>query len=287
MTTELTTRNLPIDHVKPVNYTSILSTLAVAVLALVLLRELITNKAFEWNVVAEFFASDAILTGVVRTLWLTVLCMAIACVIGLLLCALRLSRYRALRSVSAAYVWFFRGTPLLVQLIFWYNLGYLYKHIRLSVFGWEVFSVETNMIVGAWFAGIVGLSLHEASYLAEIFRGGIVAVDSGQTLAAKSLGMSKIFMYRRVILPQAAISIVPNASNILLMLLKNTSLFSVVALPELMYTAQLIYTETFKTVPLLVVACLWYLIVVTVFSVLQTLLEKRYSRGHSRSLAAG
>ena len=179
--------------------------------------------------------------------------------------------------MSWAYIWFFRSVPALVQLIFWYNFGALYPVIALRVpMGPTLFSANTNTLITPMFAALAGLGLAQAAYTAEVIRGGIASVPRGQTRAALALGMGPLTIFRRIIFPQAMRVIIPPVGNEVISMVKNTSLVSVIALAELLYTAQLIYARTYETIPLLIVASLWYLIVVSVLSVGQSFLEHRY-----------
>jgi polar amino acid transport system permease protein len=247
-----------------------------------LVNALVTNQRFEWGVVAEYLFSPAILTGLGRTVELTVLVMLMAFVLGTLLAVARLSTNPVLRATSLAYIWFFRGTPVLVQLIFWYNLSALYSSLSLGIpFGPAFLTADTNSLITPFVAALVGLTLNEAAYMAEITRGGIQSVDKGQFEAATALGLTRVQSLRKVILPQAMRVVVPPTANESINLLKVTALVSVITLPELLYSAQIIYSRTFQTIPLLIVASLWYLVITTVLTFFQYLLEKRYGRGSS------
>src|SRR5918911_836113 len=185
-----------------------------------------------------------------------------------------------LRAVSGGYVWLFRGTPILVQLLFWFFLGTVLPQISIGVpFGPSFASVPTNTLITQFTAAILGLGLNEAAYMAEIVRAGIGSVDRGQTEAAHALGMSPWTTYRRIVLPQAARLIVPPTANETISMLKLTSLVLVIGLPELMTTAQLIYGRNFQQIPLLIVASIWYLVLTTVLTYVQNRIERRMSRG--------
>jgi polar amino acid transport system permease protein len=253
------------------------ATVVVAVLVVLLLKALITNDAFKWDVVGHYVLAPAILTGLARTAELTVIAMVIGLVLGTVLALMRLSHNPLLSVVSWAYIWFFRSVPVLVQLIFWYNFGALYTSISAKVpFGPTLFSANTNHLITPLSAAIVGLGLSQAAYTAEVIRAGILAVPQGQTRAALALGMSPSLTFRRVVLPQAMKLVIPPIGNEVISMTKNTSLVSVIALAELLYSAQLVYSRTYQTIPLLVVASLWYLAVVSVLSAGQYLLERRY-----------
>ncbi|WP_037860594.1 amino acid ABC transporter permease [Streptomyces sp. NRRL S-340] len=251
-------------------------TAAVAVLALLglALTSVVRNKAFQWDVVADYFTSDSVLRGLWLTLWLTAVVMALGFALGTLLAVLRLSGNPVLRAVSRGYVWLFRSIPILVQLLLWFNIGALYPHIL---------GVRTVDLLGPVTVAVVGLTLHEAAYAAEVVRGGILSVDRGQTEAAQALGLSQWRRLRRIVLPQAMRSIVPPAGNMLIGTLKGTSIVSVIAVQDLLYSAQLVYHQTYQVIPLLMVATLWYTVVTSVLSIGQHYVEKHYARGTERT----
>lgn len=246
----------------------------------------VTNPHYQWDVVGEYLLDPRILHGLGTTLVLTVVGMAIAAVLGLLLAVMRLSRSGLLRGTAGVYVWFFRGTPVLVQLILWYNLAILVPQMSLGVpFGPTFWAADTNDLITPWTAAILGLSLNEAAYLGEIVRSGIISVDRGQTEAARALGMSRTWTFRRIVLPQALRVIVPPASNEAIGLLKYSSVVSVIALPELLYSGQLIYARTYQTVPVLIVVCIWYLVVVSLLTVVESRIEARLGVGFGQGVA--
>jgi polar amino acid transport system permease protein len=246
-----------------------------AVLLLALAWSVATNHRFRWDVVASYLFSPDILHGLELTLEITVCAMVIGVVGGLLLALMRLSASPFLRMVSGAYIWFFRGTPVLVQLLFWFNVQALYPHIGLP-FGPQL---NLNAIVTPMIAAIFGLGLNEAAYMAEITRAGITAIDHGQGEAAKALGMTRAEAMRLIVLPQAMRVIIPPTANETIGLLKTSSIASVIAVTELLYSAQLIYAVNYLTIPLLVVASVWYLAVTTVLSIGQHYLERHFSKG--------
>lgn len=252
-------------------------TTLIAILALV---NVFTNKNFGWNVVWEFFRDYTIFRGLWVTLWLTAVCMAIGIALALLLAVMRLSPNPVLRSVSFFYVWLFRGTPVLVQLLFWFNLAALYPHIT---FGMPGVRLDANQLITPAMAAVLGLGLNEAAYMSEIVRAGIKSVPEGQHEACAALGLSRMQTLRKVVLPQAMRVIIPPTGNEVIGMLKTTSLVSVLAVPDLLYSSQLISTKNFQTIPLLLVASIWYLMVTSVLSVGQYYLERRFSRGSQRS----
>ncbi|MGI5467939.1 amino acid ABC transporter permease [Streptomyces sp. CA-132043] len=249
---------------------------AALVLALLALAatSVVRNDAFQWDVVADYFFTTAVLRGLWLTLWLTALVMVLGFALGTLLAAMRLSANPVLRGVGWGYVWLFRSMPVLVQLLFWFNIGALYPHIL---------GVKTVNLFGPVTVALIGLTLHEAAYAAEVVRGGILSVDRGQLEAAQSLGLSRWRRGLRIVLPQAMRAIVPPAGNMLIGTLKGTSIVSVIAVQDLLYSVQLVYHRTYQVIPLLLVATIWYVVVTSVLSVGQFSVERHYARGAERA----
>ncbi|MET8328964.1 amino acid ABC transporter permease [Streptomyces sp. NPDC005181] len=261
------------DHLRivPVRRTGQWTAAVVVLLLLALaLNSVIRNDAFQWDVVGDYFTTASVLCGLGLTLWLTALVMALGFALGTLLAVLRLSTNRVLQSVSWGYVWLFRSTPILVQLLFWFNIGALYP---------EVLGVRTVNLLGPVTVAVIGLTLHEAAYAAEVVRGGILSVEHGQIEAAQSLGLGAWRRFRRIVLPQAMRSIVPPAGNMLIGTLKGTSIVSIIAVQDLLYSVQLVYHRTYQVIPLLLVATLWYVVVTSLLSVGQHYIERHYARG--------
>jgi polar amino acid transport system permease protein len=257
------------------------ATVAVLVLIAMFVHGIITNKQYAWGIVGHYFLSPIILSGLQLTAVLTVVAMAIGIVIGILVAVMRLSTNRLLSTASWVYTWFFRGTPLLVQLFLWYYIGYLYPHLSFGIpFGPEFVSASANTVVSPLSAAIAGLGLFEGAYMAEIVRSGILSVASGQVEAARALGMTHRLLMRRIVLPQAMRVVIPPTGNQVITLLKSTSLVSVIALGDLLYQTEKVYAQNFETVPLLLVATLWYLILTTALSVGQSYLERYFGKGH-------
>jgi polar amino acid transport system permease protein len=256
---------------------------AVAVAAVWLVHSLVTNPGFQWGVVGHYMLSPEILKGMLMTVELTVLTMLVGIALGVLLAVMRLSRNPLVSGASALYVWFFRGTPVLVQLIFWFNLASLYPVLKLGIpFGGPTLaSAQANVLITPFLAALLGLGLNEGAYMAEIVRGGILGIDQGQTDAAKALGFTPLQTMRRIVIPQAMRMIIPPTGNQTIGMLKYTSLASVVAVAELLQSAQAIYNRTFETIPLLLVASLWYLVLTTVLSIGQHHVERHYARGQA------
>jgi polar amino acid transport system permease protein len=259
-----------------------LSGLVAAVLLAMLVHTVLTNPRFQWNVVGQFFSSAAILHGLVLTLWLTAAVMICGYLLGTALAAMRLSSNAVLRSVSFGYVWLIRSIPPLVLLLFWYELASLYPELSLGVpFGPAFFTVRTAHLFTGIVAAFVALTLDVAAFSAEIVRGGLLSVPAGQTEAAQALGLGRWRVFRRIVLPQAMPAIVPASGNMLISMLKATSIVSVIAVQDLLYSAQLIYNQNFQVIPLLLVATLWYVILTTVLSVGQYYVEQHYGRSRT------
>jgi len=251
------------------------------VFAVWIVFQVLTNPGFQWAIVGRYMLHPEILRGVAMTIELTVLVMLMGTALGVALAAMRLSRDRLPPFCAGVFVWFFRGTPVLVQLVFWYNLAALFPQLSLGIpFGGpKLASVSSTEAISSFTAAMLGLGLNEAAYMAEIVRAGLLSVDPGQTEASKALGYRPWQTFRVVVLPQAMKAIVPPTGNQVIGMLKYTSIASVVALGELMHSVENIYSRTFETVPLLIVAALWYLIMVSILSVVQSFIERRYARG--------
>jgi polar amino acid transport system permease protein len=252
----------------------------VLVIAAALIRSVVTNGRFEWSVVGHYLFDPRIRHGAVITIELTVIAMAIGVSLGVLLAVMRLSPNPLVSGASWFYIWFFRGTPLLVQLLFWYNIAALYPTIALGVpFGPSFIHPNANTVITPFTAAILGLGLNEAAYMAEIVRAGIISVDDGQADAAQSLGMTRLQTMRTIVLPQAMRVIIPPTGNETISMLKSSSLVSVIVVTELLYASQLIYSVNFKTIQLLIVVSIWYIFFTSVLYVGQYYLERHYERG--------
>jgi polar amino acid transport system permease protein len=250
-----------------------------------IVKSVATNPRFEWGIIRHYFTSSRVLQGLVTTLELTVLCMAIGIAIGIVLAVMRLSPNPLVSGASWLYIWFFRGTPVLVQILFWGFFAALYPKVSLGIpLGPQFVHFSANSVITPFVAGMLALGLNEGAYMAEIVRAGIISVDEGQTEAAQSLGMTRLQTIRRIVLPQAMRVIVPPTGNETISMLKTTSLVSVIAVTELLYSVQLIYAVNYRTIPLLIVASIWYLIVTTVLSFGQYYLERYFARGAAREL---
>ncbi|NYI03748.1 amino acid ABC transporter permease [Allostreptomyces psammosilenae] len=246
---------------------------------------LVTNPAWDWATVGEYLFADSIVSAVGVTLQLTVAGIVLGFALGAVVALMRLSRSPLLSATAWGYVWLFRSVPLILQLLFWYNLALLYDEISFGIpFGPSFVSVGTMELIGPMTAATLGLALHQAAYAAEIVRAGILSVDQGQLEAAAALGIPRGRQLRRIVLPQAMRTIVPNAGNELIGLVKGTSVVYVMALPELFYQVQVIYGRNGRVIALLLVATIWYLALTTVMSVAQYYIERRFARGTQRTL---
>jgi len=257
----------------------------ILILAAALAKSIATNHRFEWGVVRHYFTSSQVLHGLLVTLELTALSMAIGIALGVVLAIMRLSPNPLVSSASWIYIWVFRGTPVLVQILFWGFISALYPKFSLGIpFGPQFVHFSANNVITPFVAGMLALGLNEGAYMAEIVRAGIISVEEGQTEAAQSLGMTRLQSMRRIVLPQAMRVVIPPTGNETISMLKTTSLVSVIAVTELLYSVQLIYARTYQTIPLLITASLWYLIVTSILSFGQYYVERYYARGASREL---
>jgi len=246
-----------------------------------LLWSLWHNPNVDIRYVLQTLSAPFVLRGVVVTIELTVIAMIIGVVGGVLLAVMRLSDNPVLSWVAWGYIWFFRGTPILVQILFWGFAGALYPTLFVGLpFTGLVFGhAHTSSVIGAFTAAILALGLNEAAYAAELVRAGIISVDKGQYEAAHSLGMSGGLTMRLVVLPQAMRVIIPPMGNETISMLKTTSLVSVISGTDLLTNVQQAYAQNFKTIPLLLVASIWYLAMTSVLSVGQYYLERHFGRG--------
>lgn len=278
-------------HALPVRHTgTVILGIIVAILALMLVQGLVTNERFEWNIVWKYLFNEHVLDGIGWTLILTVSSMLIAIILSLILAVMRASTNSVLRGVSWFYIWFFRGTPVYTQLVFWGLFAVLVPKLGVGIpFGPTLWAIDTRDVINATVAAILGLALNESAYLAEIVRAGLEAVDSGQSEAAQALGMRKGRIMTRIILPQAMRIIVPPVGNETIGMLKTTSL--VMAVPfslELQYATDAIANRIYKPIPLLIVAAIWYLLITTILMVIQSRLEKHFGKGfEQRPLGPG
>jgi polar amino acid transport system permease protein len=259
----------------------------IVILVVLFLYGAATNKAFGWDTYAKYLFDKRVTQGAWNTLQLTVYSMVLAIVLGVVLAVMRLSPNPVFRSVSWAYLWIFRGTPVYVQLVFWGLMPTIYKSVQLGVpFGPSFFHLNLQGLSIPFLLAIVGLALNEAAYMAEIIRAGISSVPEGQSEASTALGMSWGMTMRRTVLPQAMRVIIPPTGNEVISMLKTTSLVTAVPYTLDLYgiTSREIASRIFEPVPLLLVAATWYLAVTSVLMVGQFYLERYFSRGATRKL---
>ncbi|WP_020663838.1 amino acid ABC transporter permease [Amycolatopsis benzoatilytica] len=284
--TRLEVDTTPIKAVPVRHYGRWIAAVIVLFIAFIVIRSVVTNSALQWPVVGQYLFDDRVLNGVRNTLILTVISMLIGIVGGILLAVMRLSPNVLMSGAASIYIWLFRGTPVITQLIIWNFLALAYSQIGLGIpFGPTFISWSTNTLITQFVASFLGLGLNEAAYMAEIVRGGIQSIDSGQLEAASALGMSRGKTLRRIILPQAMRVIIPPTGNETISMLKTTSLVVAIGYTELMVAVQAIYAQNYKTVPLLITAAAWYLFMTSVLTVVQYYIEKHFARGTSRTTA--
>lgn len=257
-----------------------------ALLALILglfIYSLVSSPNINHDIVNKYLFNQKVIEAALLTVLLTVVSMAIGTILAVILAVMKLSSNPVLRVIASGYIGFFRGTPLLLQVVFWGYLGIIYPTIDVGIPFTDIiwWSEKTSLVFTSLVAGIIALSLNEAAYAAEIVRAGILSVDQGQAEAAKSLGMSSGYTLRRVVLPQAMRVIIPPMGNEFISMLKNTSLLQVVAVMELYARTSQISSQNLAQVELLVVAGFWYLVMTTILSFPQSYLEKKFGRGFS------
>lgn len=261
-------------------------TAVVAALVAAVAWSFLTNPRWEWGVVGSWFLAESVVRGLLETLRLTALAGAVGFGLGLVLALMRLSPSALVSGVSWTFSWIFRSTPLLVQLLLWYNLGYLYERVTVGIPLTDVtlLDARTGDLMTPMLAAILGLGLHQAAYAAELIRGGILSVDQGQVEAASALGIPARDRWLRIVLPQAMRAILPSAFNEVIGLVKGTSIVYVLAHAELFFTVQLIYGRTQQVLPMLLVATLWYVVITSVLSIGQYYIERHYAKGAVRTL---
>ena len=273
-------RAIPVRH--PWRWVAAVIVLAVAA---EVIGTIVTAPGLHWDVVGHYLFQSLILGGVLLTIELTVIAMLIGVVLGVILAIMRLSPNPVVSSLSWVYIWFFRGTPVLVQIFFWYNLNSVLQHIGVGIpFTNLSVQVSTNTLIPAVLAVILGLGLNEAAYMAEIIRAGIISVDQGQTEAAQALGMRRLLVMRRIVLPQAMRVIIPPTGNETISMLKTTSLAVIAAVPELFTRQEQISNANFSIIELAIVASIWYLFMTSVLTFGQFYLERYFARGSQREL---
>ncbi|CAE6740918.1 amino acid ABC transporter membrane protein, PAAT family [Paraburkholderia aspalathi] len=233
----------------------------------------------EWRYVARFLTARSILNGLVNTIVMTVLAMVLGVVLGVITAIMRLSPNPVLQAVAQGYVWLFRGTPVILQLLLWFNLALVFPSMGIP----GLFEFRTVDVMTPFLAALLGLGINQGAYTSEVVRAGLLSVDTGQYEAAKSIGMPRLQALRRIILPQAMRVIVPPIGNELVGMVKLTSLASVIQYAEMLHNAENIYYANARVIELLMVAGVWYLVVVTVLSFAQSRVERHYARGAGRA----
>ena len=252
---------------------------ALILLALAALARAFAAGQIEWAYVGRFLAVPAILDGIRNTVVMAVLAMALGIVLGVAVAVMRLSPNPVLASVAAGYTWLFRGTPLILQLLLWFNLALVFPTLGIP----GLWSGRTVDVMTPFLAALLGLGINQGAYTSEVVRAGMLSVDSGQYEAASAIGMGRMRALRRIILPQAMRVVIPPLANEFIGMVKATSLASVIQYPEVLHSAENIYYANSRVIELLIVAGLWYLLVVSVLTPLQMLLERRFARGTARA----
>lgn len=255
-------------------------TAAVILLVLAAIGHAFANGQIEWTYVARFLTVPVILQGIANTMIMAVLAMSLGIVLGVVIAIMRLSPNPVLKTVAAGYTWLFRGTPLILQLLLWFNIALVFPVIGIPGL-WEARAVD---VMTPFLSALLGLGINQGAYTSEVMRAGILSVDAGQYEAAQTIGMSRLKALRRIIFPQAMRVVTPPLSNEFIGMVKATSLASVIQYPEVLHNAENIYYANSRVIELLIVAGLWYILVVSILTPLQMLIEKRFARGTLASL---
>ncbi|QOZ43060.1 amino acid ABC transporter permease [Bradyrhizobium sp. CCBAU 53340] len=251
---------------------------ALIVLVLAAISRAFANGQIEWSYVSRFLTAKVILEGIVNTMVMAVLAMALGIFLGIVVAIMRLSPNPVLKTVAAGYTWLFRGTPLILQLLLWFNLALVFPTIGIPGL-WSGRAVD---VMTPFLAALLGLGINQGAYTSEVMRAGMLSVDVGQYEAAQAIGMGWLRALRRIILPQAMRVVIPPLGNEFIGMVKATSLASVIQYPEVLHNAENIYYANSRVIELLIVAGLWYLLVVSILTPLQMLLERRFARGTMR-----
>ncbi|KEA53467.1 ABC transporter permease [Mangrovibacter sp. MFB070] len=265
-------------QVVPRRYYGRITASVVILLLVAMLVNAFAHGNIEWRYVGQFFTAKAILQGVMNTLIMSILAMMLGVVFGVVAAIMYMSPNPVLHYIAVVYAWIFRGTPLILQLLLWFNLALVFPVISIP----GLFSVQTVHVMTPFLAALLGLSINQGAYTSEVVRAGLLSVDIGQYEAAKSIGMPRLQALRRIILPQAMRVILPPIGNEFISMIKTTSLASMIQYSELLYNTQNIYFANARVMELLFVAGIWYLMIVTVLSFGQSQLERYFSRGHRR-----
>lgn len=248
---------------------------AIVCLALAAIVRAFAVGQIEWSYVAEFLTVEAIMKGLVNTIVMAILAMFLGVTLGVVFAIMRLSANPVLSKTAVGYIWFFRAVPALLQLLLWFNLALVFPTIGIP----GLFSFKTVEVMTPFVAALLGLGIQQGAFTAEVVRAGLLSVDNGQYEAAQTLGMTRLKLLRRIIMPQAMRVIVPPIGNEFIGMVKLTSLASVIQFAEILHSAQNIYYANSRVIELLIVAAIWYVIVVTVLSLIQGRIEAYYARG--------
>jgi polar amino acid transport system permease protein len=267
--------------VKPRHYGRWLTAAAILIV-LALIVKAFAEGQIAWHIVGQFLTVPAILYGLVNTIIMTFAAMALGITLGVIFAVMYMSPNPVLKSVAVFYIWFFRGTPLILQLLIWFNLALVFPRIEIP----GLLSMRMVDVMTPWVATLLGLGINQGAYTAEVVRGGILSVDIGQTEAAQSIGMTRLTTLRRIVLPQAMRVIIPPVGNEVVSMVKLTSIASVINFNEILRNAQTIYYANNYVIELLFVAAIWYLAVVTVLSIGQHFLERHFAKGHRKTRRA-
>lgn len=276
--TSSTTASSRLRYVRTKHWGTWIAAVIVLLLCVSLIWSVAKNPNIRWPEIGGNLFNDAVLRGFVVTIELTILAMIIGVALGVLLALMKLSTNTVLRVTSSAYIWVFRGTPVLVQLILWYNMALIFPRIGIGAF-----SLDTNRVVTTFGAAILALGLNEGAYMAEIVRAGFLSVSKGQMDAAQATGMTRRQAMRYIIIPQSLRVIIPPTGNQAIGMLKTTSLASVIAASDLLTVTENIYAKTFFVIEMLIVASIWYLVGTTVMSIGQYFIERKFGAGSSSS----
>jgi polar amino acid transport system permease protein len=261
-------------HVPERHWGRWVSVLVICVL-LALLARAFAGGQIEWSYVGRFLAAPVILTGLLNTVAMSIAAMALGIVLGVATAVMRMSPNPVLRGVALGYAWLFRGTPVILQLLLWFNLALIFPTVGIP----GLWSARTVDVMTPAFAALLGLGINQGAYTSEVIRAGMLSVDIGQYEAAKSTGMTRLLALRRIIFPQAMKVVIPPLGNEFIGMVKLTSIASIIQFTEILHNAQNIYYANSRVIELLIVAAVWYLVVISILTPLQMLLERRFARG--------
>ncbi|MFI5015959.1 MAG: amino acid ABC transporter permease [Hyphomicrobiales bacterium] len=254
-------------------------TAAIMLCLLALIARAFAYGQIEWAYVSRFLTVPAILSGVANTVIMSVLAMGLGVVLGVVVAIMRMSENPVLRGVALGYTWLFRGTPVILQLLLWFNLALVFPVLGVP----GLWSARTVDVMTPFVAALLGLGINQGAYTSEVVRAGLISVDAGQYEAAQSIGMTRLRSLKRIILPQAMRVVIPPLGNEFIGMIKLTSLASVIQYAEVLHNAENIYYANSRVIELLIVAGLWYLAIVSVLTALQVPLERRFARGAAKS----